>query len=201
MKIAVLASGSGTNLQAIIDSVKANKIENCEIVVVISNKESAFALERARKEGIEAVYVNYKEFNSREDYDKRIVDIMKEKGVGLVILAGYLKWITPYFVESFRNRILNIHPSLLPSFKGLEGIEQAFNYGVKVTGVTVHFVDETEDGGAIILQENVRIEEEDTLEKLAEKIHKVEHRLYPEAINLFIKGRLKIEGRKVKIEK
>ena len=200
MKIAVLASGSGTNLQAIIDAVATNEIHNCEVAVVISNKESAFALERARKSGIEALYVNYKEYASREEYDMQIVKLLKERGIELVVLAGYLKWITPYFVESFKNRILNIHPSLLPSFKGLEGIAQAYNYGVKVTGVTVHFVDETEDGGAVILQQPVIIEENDSQESLAEKIHKVEHILYPRAINLFINGKIKIDGRKVKIE-
>lgn len=200
MKIAVLASGSGSNLQAIIDNIKSGNLKNCEISVVISNKESAYALERARKAGIEAVYVNYKDYPSREDYDKRIVEIMKAKGVELVVLAGYLKWITPYFVNAFRNSILNIHPSLLPSFKGLEGIKQAFDYGVRVTGVTVHFVDETEDGGAVILQEAVQIEKSDTLETLAEKIHKVEHKLYPLAIQYFIDGKLAIDGRKVIIK-
>lgn len=197
MKIAVLASGNGSNLQAIIDAVKNKLITNCEIEMVISNKESAFALERARKENIKAIFLNPKSFQSKDAYDFEIVKLLKESKVDFVILAGYLKWITPYFVESFRNKILNIHPSLLPSFKGLHGIEQAFDYGVKTTGVTVHFVDETEDGGAVILQEPVVIGEGETLEQLEEKIHKVEHILYPKAINLLVNNKLEITGRKV----
>ncbi len=200
LKIAVLVSGSGTNLQAIIDSIEKGDIKESEIKIVISNKKSAFALERAKKHGIETVYLNAKEFNSREEYDRAIIKILEEKEIGLVVLAGYLRWITKDFVDSFKNKIINIHPSLLPSFKGLHGIEQAFDYGVKVTGVTVHFVDETEDGGAVILQKEVRIEENDTLETLEEKIHKVEHILYPQAIELFRREALEINGRKVKIK-
>ena len=200
MNIGVLVSGSGSNLQAIIDSIEAGVIKESSVKVVISNRREAYALERAKKHGIETVYLNGKDFATREEYDKKIVEILQERGVELVVLAGYLRWITSYFVEKFKNRILNIHPSLLPSFKGLHGIEQAFDYGVKVTGVTVHFVDETEDGGAVILQEPVIIEEKDTLETLEEKIHKVEHVLYPKAIELYRIGKLKMEGRKVKIE-
>lgn len=200
MNIGVLVSGSGSNLQAIIDSIEAGVIKESSVKVVISNRREAYALERAKKYGIETVYLNGKDFATREEYDKKIVEILQERGIELVVLAGYLRWITSYFVEKFKNRILNIHPSLLPSFKGLHGIEQAFDYGVKVTGVTVHFVDETEDGGAVILQEPVIIEEKDTLETLEEKIHKVEHVLYPKAIELYRIGKLKMEGRKVKIE-
>lgn len=200
MNIGVLVSGSGSNLQAIIDSIEAGVIKESSVKVVISNRREAYALERAKKHGIETVYLNGKDFATREEYDKKIVEILQERGIELVVLAGYLRWITSYFVEKFKNRILNIHPSLLPSFKGLHGIEQAFDYGVKVTGVTVHFVDETEDGGAVILQEPVIIEEKDTLETLEEKIHKVEHVLYPKAIELYRIGKLKMEGRKVKIE-
>lgn len=199
MKIGILASGSGTNLQAIIDAIDKGDIKNAEIAVVISNKKTAFALERARKNGIKDIYLNKNDYKDRLEYDKKIVEILKEEKVELVILAGYLKWITEYFVETYKNKIMNIHPSLLPSFKGLHGIEQAYEYGVKVTGVTVHFVDETEDGGPIILQEEVRIEENDTLESVEEKIHKVEHRLYPKAIDLYIKNKILLEGRKVRI--
>lgn len=199
MKIGILASGSGTNLQAIIDAIDKGDIKNAEIAVVISNKKTAFALERARKNGIKDIYLNKNDYKDRLEYDKKIVEVLKEEKVELVILAGYLKWITEYFVETYKNKIMNIHPSLLPSFKGLHGIEQAYEYGVKVTGVTVHFVDETEDGGPIILQEEVRIEENDTLESVEEKIHKVEHRLYPKAIDLYIKNKILLEGRKVRI--
>ena len=200
MNIGVLVSGSGSNLQAIIDSIEAGVIKDSCVKVVISNRREAYALERAKKHGIETVYLNGKEFASRDEYDKKVVEILQERGIELVVLAGYLRWITPHFVESFKNRIVNIHPSLLASFKGLHGIEQAFEYGVKVTGVTVHFVDETEDGGAVILQEPVIIEENETLETLEEKIHKVEHKLYPKAIELFRSGKLVMTGRKVKIE-
>lgn len=199
MKIGILASGSGTNLQAIIDAIDKGDIKNAEIAVVISNKKTAYALERARKNGIKDIYLNKNDYKDRLEYDKKIVEVLKEEKVELVILAGYLKWITEYFVEIYINKIMNIHPSLLPSFKGLHGIEQAYEYGVKVTGVTVHFVDETEDGGPIILQEEVRIEENDTLESVEEKIHKVEHRLYPKAIDLYIKNKILLEGRKVRI--
>lgn len=199
MKIGVLASGSGTNFQAIIDAIKADKISNSSIEILICNRKSAFALERAKMEGIEAVYLNGKEFETREEYDKKVVAVLKEKGVELVVLAGYLRWITPYFVESFRDKIINIHPSLLPSFKGLHGIEQAHEYGVKVTGVTVHFVDETEDGGAVIAQEPVIIENGESIEKLEEKIHAVEHKLYPYVIELINKGKVKKNNRIVKI--
>jgi phosphoribosylglycinamide formyltransferase 1 len=201
MNIGVLVSGSGSNLQAIIDSIEAGVIKDSCVKVVISNRREAYALERAKKHGIETVYLNGKEFGSRDEYDKKVVEILQERGIELVVLAGYLRWITPHFVESFKNRIVNIHPSLLPSFKGLHGIEQAFEYGVKVTGVTVHFVDETEDGGAVILQEPVIIEENETLETLEEKIHKVEHILYPKAIELLRSGKFTMTGRKVKIER
>lgn len=201
MKIGVLASGSGTNLQAIIDAIDNEIINDTEVAVVISNRKNAYALERARKNGIKDIYLNKNDFAGREEYDRKVVEILKEEGVDLVILAGYLRWITESFVNSFEGKIMNIHPSLLPSFKGLHGIEQAYEYGVKVTGVTVHFVDETEDGGPIILQEIVKIEEEDSIEMVEEKIHIVEHKLYPQAIELYRKGVLSIDGRKVKIEK
>ncbi|BDU50551.1 phosphoribosylglycinamide formyltransferase [Haliovirga abyssi] len=201
MKIGVLISGSGTNLQAIIDSITQGIIKKSTIEVVVSNVKSAYGLERAKQAGIKAIYINSKEYNSREEYDKKIVEILKENGVELIILAGYLKWITPYFVNQYKNKILNIHPSLLPSFKGLHAIEKAYEYGVKMTGVTVHFVDESEDGGAIILQEGIRLDEGISLEKLEEQIHKVEHKLYPKAIEKFVTGKIKLEGRKVIVEK
>ncbi len=199
MKIGVLASGSGSNLQAIINAIESGEISDSTIAVLICNRKEAYALERAKKHGIPAIYLSGKEFATREGYDKKVVEILKEYGVELVVLAGYLRWITPYFVESFKDKILNIHPSLLPSFKGLHGIEQAFEYGVKVTGVTVHFVDETEDGGAVIIQEAVMIENSDTLETLEEKIHKVEHKLYPYVIEAIRSGRVSKNGRIVKI--
>ncbi len=185
MNIAVLASGNGTNFQAIIESIKKGEIENGIIKVLISNNKKAYALERAKKEGIEAIYINRKEYKSREEYDKKIVELLKERDIDLIILAGYMMWISKYFVDSFENKILNIHPSLLPAFKGLDAIKQAYDYGVKITGVSVHYVDETEDGGKIIEQEELRIKKGYTLEELEKEIHKIEHKLYPKVINLF----------------
>lgn len=199
MKIAVLISGGGTNLQAIIDSIKSEIIKNVEIKLVLSNRKQAYGLERAKNNNIDSIYLNPKEYNSREDYDKKVVEILKENKIDLVVLAGYLRWISKDFVEAFKNKIINIHPSLLPSFKGLHAIEQAYEYGVKVTGVTVHFVDETEDGGSIILQEELIINNNDTLEEIEKEIHKIEHKIYPKVIQLLAEGKVKLEGRKTNI--
>jgi len=185
MNIAVLASGNGSNFQAIVDSIKKGEIENGNIKVLISNNKKAFALERAKKEGIEAIYISRKEYNSREEYDKKIVELLQERDIELVVLAGYMMWISKYFVDSFENKILNIHPSLLPAFKGLDAIKKAYDYGVKITGVSVHYVDETEDGGKIIEQEELRIKKGCTLEELEKEIHKIEHKLYPKVVNQF----------------
>lgn len=200
MKIAILASGGGTNLQAIIDNIENGNLKNCNIELVISNKKDAYALERARKNDIKDIFLNPKDYSTRDLYDQKIIEILKENDIDLVVLAGYLRWISKQFVENFKNKIINIHPSLLPSFKGLHGIEQAYNYGVKVSGVTVHFVDETEDGGEIIMQKEVLINEGDSLEAFEEKIHQVEHKIYPEVIGLFQKNKIEINGRRVKIK-
>ena len=198
MNIAVLCSGSGTNLQAIIDAVKKGYIQ-ASIALVVSDNKDAFALERARKAGIETLVLNKKEFKTREDFDREIVRNLKKKDVGLVVLAGFMRLLSPYFIKEYKNKIINIHPALLPSFKGTHGIKDALEYGVKATGVTVHFVDEKLDHGAIILQRSVEVKEDDTEPALLERVHKEEHRIYPEAIKLFVEGKLKIEGRKVKI--
>lgn len=200
MKIAVLASGGGTNLQAIIDSIENKYLKFSKIELVLSNNKNAYALERAEKNGLQTLYLNPKDFNSRDEYDQKIVEILKEKNIDLIVLAGYLRWISKYFVDSFKNKIINIHPSLLPSFKGLHAIEQAYEYGVKISGVTVHFVDETEDGGTIIAQEKIRIEDGESLESFEEKIHKIEHKLYPEVISLIEKNSISIKGRKANIK-
>ncbi len=197
MNIAVFVSGNGTNLQAIIDAISRGEI-NAKIALVVSDNENAYALTRAKNAGIETFVLNPKGFKSREDYDREIVKELEKRNVGLVVLAGFMRLVSPYFVNKYKNKILNIHPALLPSFKGTHGIKDAFEYGVKKTGVTVHFVDAELDHGPIILQEVVNVEEDDTLQTLEEKIHKVEHKLYPEAIRLFTEGKLKIEGRKVK---
>jgi phosphoribosylglycinamide formyltransferase-1 len=196
MNIAVFVSGSGTNLQAIIDAISRGEIK-AKIALVVSDKEDAYALTRAKKANIETFVLSRGGFKSREDYDKEIIKELKKHKVGLVILAGFMRLLSPYFVEQYKNKIMNIHPALLPLFKGTQGIKDAFEHGAKTTGVTVHFVDEELDHGPIILQEAVNIDKRDTLESLEEKIHKVEHRLYPKAIKLFVEGKLEIEGRKV----
>ena len=199
INIGVLVSGRGTNLQSIIDAIKEGKIEG-RISIVISDNRKAFALKRAEKSNIETRYIDFKSFKNREDYDKKIVEYLKEKNVDLVVLAGYMRILSPYFIKMYKNRIMNIHPALLPSFPGLHAQRQAVEYGVKVSGCTVHFVDEGVDSGPIILQKAVEVEDGDTEESLAERILKEEHQIYPRAIQLFSEGKLVIKGRKVYIK-
>jgi len=199
MNIAVLCSGNGSNLQAIIDAVKSGYIK-AGIALVVSDNKNAFALERAKKAGIETLVLNPKDFKSREDFDKEIVKDLKKKSVELVVLAGFMRLMSPYFVKEYKDRIMNIHPALLPSFKGTHGIKDALEYGVKVTGPTVHFVDDKLDHGAIILQRAVEVRDDDTEEALLERVHAEEHKIYPEAVKLFVEGRLKVEERRVKIK-
>jgi phosphoribosylglycinamide formyltransferase-1 len=199
INIAVLVSGSGTNLQAIIDAVSKGYIP-ARIALVLSDEKNAFALERAKKCGIEAVALDKKDFKDREDFDREIVKNLKSKNVELVVLAGFMRLLSPYFIREYRDKIINIHPALLPAFKGSHGIKDAIEHGVKVTGVTVHFVDEHLDNGPIILQRAVEIKEGDNEDTLLERVHKEEHRIYPEAIKLFAEGRIKVEGRKVTIK-
>lgn len=194
MNIAVFCSGKGTNLQAIIEAVHSGYIK-ATIKVVVSDVKDCYALERARQAGIETLYFNHRTYPRREEFDRQIIRELKSRRIELVVLAGYMRLLSALFIREFQNKILNIHPALLPSFKGTDGIGDALRYGVKVTGVTVHFVDEGLDSGPIILQESVKIEENDTHDTLAEKIHHVEHKLYPEAIKLFTEGKLRIEGR------
>ena len=198
VNIAVLCSGSGTNLQAIIDGVKSGYIP-ARIALVVSDKADAFALERAKKAGIETLVLSARRFKSREDFDKEIVRNLKARNVELVVLAGFMRLLSSYFIREYRNRIMNIHPALLPSFKGTHGIKDALEYGAKVTGPTVHFVDEDLDHGPIILQKAVEIKEGDTEETLLGRVHAEEHRIYPEAVKLFAEGKLKVEGRKVRV--
>lgn len=199
MNIAVLCSGSGTNLQAIIDNVKSGYIP-AKIALVLSDKQDAFALERAKSAGIETIVLNSRDFKTREDFDKEVVKNLKKRDVGLVVLAGFMRLLSPYFIKEYKNRIMNIHPALLPAFKGTNGIKDALDYGVKVTGATVHFVDEHLDNGPIILQKCVEIKEGDTENALLERVHREEHKIYPEAVKLFAEGRLKMEGRRVVIK-
>lgn len=196
INIGVLVSGSGTNLLAIIEAIKAGEI-NGVIRIVISDKHDAFALKRARFYNIKTNSINPKGYKNREEYDKEIVSTLKEKEVDLVVLAGYMKILTPYFVNAYKNKIMNIHPALLPCFPGLNVHKKVLDQGVKVSGCTVHFVDEGLDSGPIILQKTVEVKEDDTKETLAERILEEEHKIYPRAIQLFAQGRLTIKGRKV----
>jgi len=203
IKIGVLVSGGGTNLQAIIDATEKGEI-NGEVVLVISSKKDAYSLERARKHGIEGIYIGRKNFPDNEAFSKAMADELEKRGIMLVCMAGFLKKLSPDFIKRFKERIMNIHPALLPLFGG-EGLyghyvhETVLNYGVKVSGCTVHFVDEEYDRGPIILQRAVPVMEGDTPESLAARILKEEHKIYPQAIRLFSEGKLKIEERRVKI--
>lgn len=198
LKIGVLASGRGTNLQAIIDAVE-NGILNVKIAIVISDVVDAFSLERARNHGIKAVYINPKEYNNREEFDKGVINILKNEGVALVCMAGYMRILSPLFINVFKYRIMNIHPALLPSFPGLHVQKEAVDYGVKFSGCTVHFADEGVDTGPIIIQAVVPVFDNDTEDTLAERILRQEHKIYPRAIKLYAEGKLKINGRKVKV--
>jgi phosphoribosylglycinamide formyltransferase 1 len=200
INIGVLVSGRGTNLQAIIEAIEEGKIEG-KIKIVISDNLDAYALKRAEQHNIETQYINHKEFKNREDYDKKIVETLENKEVELVVLAGYMRILSSYFIKAYKNKIINIHPALLPSFPGLRAQKQALEYGVKISGCTVHFVDEGMDSGPIILQSAVEVSEDDTEESLAERILKEEHQIYSQAIQLFSQGRLIIKGRKVFIKK
>jgi phosphoribosylglycinamide formyltransferase-1 len=164
---------------------------------VISNKADAFGLERARRHGIAAIHLDHKSFSGRSDYDAALVKTLQGQQVDLVILAGFMRIVTPVLLDAFPNRVMNIHPALLPAFPGLDAQKQALDYGTKVSGCTVHFVDAGTDTGPIILQAVVPVREDDTEATLSERIHHEEHKLYPAAIRLFAEGRLKVEGRRV----
>jgi phosphoribosylglycinamide formyltransferase 1 len=197
-QIAVLASGQGSNLEAILEAIERGDVSG-RVVLVISDRSRAPALEKARKRGIEALYLSPKDFKNRADYDRALIDQISGAGVHLVVLAGFMRLLSADFIKAFPQRIMNIHPSLLPAFPGLDGVEQAFNYGVKVTGCTVHFVDEGLDSGPVILQEAVPVIQHDTLLTLEQRIHASEHRLYSTAIDLFCRDKLKVEGRRCQI--
>lgn len=196
VKIAVLVSGRGSNLQAIMDSIEKGYIKNATVNVVISNKANAYALERARNHGIDAVFLDPNEYD-RDEYDRAILNVLSQYNIDLLLLAGYFRLLGSEIIIAYRNRIMNIHPSLLPAFKGLHAQKQAFEYGVKVAGCTVHFVDEGLDSGPIIIQKCVPVLTGDTEETLTARILEQEHVIYPEAVRLFTEGKLKIEGRNV----
>jgi len=198
VNIAVFCSGSGTNLQAIIDARSSGAIKG-DIALVVSDVATSFALKRAEKAGIKTLIVERKVFKSKSEFEREILKGLKKEKIDLIVLAGYMRMLSGDFINAYKNKILNIHPALLPSFKGAHGIKDAFSCGVKVTGPTVHFVTEDMDAGPIILQSPVVIKENDTEDSLAERIHKEEHKIYPKAIQLFIEGRLKLDGRRVRI--
>ena len=196
VKIAVLVSGRGSNLQEIIGSIEKGCLKNAEINVVISNKADAYALERSRNHGINAVFLDPRGY-SKAGYDMAILNVLTQYDIDLLLLAGYFRLLGNEIIKAYRNRIMNIHPSLLPAFRGLHAQKQAFEYGVKVAGCTVHFVDEGLDSGPIILQSCVPVLQGDTEETLTARILEQEHIIYPEAVRLFVEGKLKIEGRNV----
>ncbi len=196
--LGVLVSGSGSNLQAIIDNIEASRL-SAEIKVVISNEPEAYGLVRAENHHIRTMVVNHRDYDSREAFDQRLVTALKENGVELVILAGFMRVITPTFLKAFPNRIMNIHPALLPSFPGIHVWRKAIDYGVKFSGCTVHFVDEGTDTGPVIIQSVVPVLDDDDADSLSARILKQEHKIYSRAIQLFAQGRLEITGRRVKI--
>lgn len=200
LRVGVLASGRGSNLQAIIDAIEARTLD-AQIAVVLSNKKDAQALERARRHGLQDVFLDPKPFagqaGSREAYDRAVLDALRKHDVELVALAGYMRIVTPVLISAYPHRIMNIHPSLLPSFPGLEAQKQALEWGVKTSGCTVHFVTEGVDEGPIIIQAAVPVLEGDSADILAARILAEEHRIYPRAIQLYAEGRLRVEGRRV----
>jgi len=197
-KVGVLLSGRGSNLQALVDAARRGDLGG-EIAVVVSNVEGALGLERARQAGIPAVFRDHRG-KKREAFDAEIVDILRAHHVDLVCLAGFMRLLSPAFVRAFPGRIVNIHPALLPAFPGLEAQRQAFEHGVKVSGATVHLVDEGLDSGPIVVQEAVRVLSSDTPESLAARILEIEHRLYPRAVRLLLEGRCRVEGRRMIVE-
>jgi len=198
-RIGVLLSGRGSNFEALADSTEAGRLPNAEIAVVLSNREGAPGIEKARGRGIATKVISSKGLE-REAYDKLVVAALQEKRVDLVCLAGYMRLLSPHFVAAFPDRILNIHPSLLPSFPGLESQRQALEHGAKFSGCTVHFVDENLDAGPIVMQACVPIEDSDTPETLSERILQEEHRIYTEAVRIVLEGRYRIDGRRVLLQ-
>ena len=200
LRIGALASGGGTNLQVIIDRCQVGKLD-AEIVLVISNNPDAVALERASRAGIAIRCIDHRLFSGREAFDAALVQALREAEVDLVVLAGFMRIITPVFVDAFPHRIMNIHPALLPAFPGLHVQRKALEYGVRFAGCTVHFVDTGTDTGPIIIQAVVPVHDDDTEETLSARILEQEHQIYPKAIQLFAEGRLRVEGRRVLVDR
>src|SRR5450432_1737662 len=195
-RLGVLLSGRGSNFEALADSVAAGRIPDAQVAIVIANREGAQGIDRAEARGIPTLVLPSRGLE-REAYDRQVVAALREHKVDLVCLAGYMRLLSPYFVQAFPQAILNIHPSLLPSFPGLESQRQALEYGVKFAGCTVHFVDENLDAGPILLQAVVPVGDAESEQSLSERILKEEHRIYSEAVKIVLDGKFKIEGRRV----
>ena len=195
-KLAVLVSGRGSNLQAIIDSIEKNNLA-AEISLILSNVPDAYALQRGKKHGLESIFLDPKSFSSRDDYEKQMIELLQTKSIDLVCLAGFMRILGKKFIEAFSGKIINIHPSLLPAFPGLNVQEKALQHGVRFSGCTVHFVNEEVDGGAIISQAVVPILDADDTQSLSDRILEQEHIIYTEAIRLIIEDRLGFSGRRV----
>lgn len=192
----MFASGRGSNFEALARAARGGSM-GAKLVLLISDNPDAYVIKRALRHGVSVVVVKREDFSSRQEFERAIQEALKRYSIDLIVLAGFMRMLSPGFVKKYRLRILNIHPALLPAFKGSCAIKDAFDYGVRVTGVTVHFVDEKMDHGPIILQEALPVRRGETLASLEARIHKVEHRLYPAAVRLFCKGRLRVAGRKV----
>jgi phosphoribosylglycinamide formyltransferase-1 len=199
LNLGVLVSGKGSDLQSIIDSIESGYLTEAKIAVVISNKADAFALERARRYDIPAIFIEFRK-RPRLDFDKDMIEVLKKYKVDLVVMAGFMRLVTQEFVSTFKGRIINIHPALLPSFPGTHGHRDALNWGVKVSGCTIHFLDEQMDHGPIIMQHAVEVKEDDTEETLSQRILVHEHNLLPLAIKLYARGSLEVKDRKVIIK-
>jgi phosphoribosylglycinamide formyltransferase-1 len=199
--IAVFASGRGSNFLAIAKAVKSGSLKRINLALLVCDNPNAPVILKAKKLKVKVALVNPDLYPQRDDFEARVIRHLRDSKISLIVLAGFMRMLSASFVAAYKNRIINIHPSLLPAFKGSSGIKDAFDYGVKVTGVTVHFVDEKMDHGPVILQKEVKVEPKDTLSSLEERIHKIEHKLYPQAIKLVAGGKFKFQGRKAVFKK
>ncbi|MEA1995198.1 MAG: phosphoribosylglycinamide formyltransferase [Campylobacterota bacterium] len=199
-RIAVLISGRGTNLESIIRSIETDYIKKAQIVVVISDNRDAQGLLRAEKQGIETIVIETKDFSTKQSYEEKLIETLQKLSIDLIVLAGFMRVLSSYFVKHFKWRIINIHPALLPAFAGLQAQRQAVDSGVRFSGCTVHFVTEKVDKGPIIIQAVVPLYIEDTEDTLSQRILQYEHKIYPKAIKMYVEGKLEITGNKVKIK-
>jgi phosphoribosylglycinamide formyltransferase 1 len=195
-RIAVLVSGSGTNLQALLD----HPVCGPRIALVLSDRPDVKALERGASDGIESAVLEPKDFEDRKTFDRAVVDLLRDRGIDVIVSAGYMRLLGPAVLEAYGGRWLNVHPSLLPAFPGISGVADALSYGVRVTGVTVFFVDEGMDTGPVVLQEAIEVREDDDRDSLEARVHEVEHRLLPAATAALVEGRIRVDGRKVTID-